>query len=111
MRTVNLKRGLPTVEEAIHRMERELRSAKLDRVKLIRIIHGYGSTGSGGKIKDRISKRLPSLLQQNKIRNYLEGEEYSDRTSAGNDLLSRYPKLRSSLRTDCENPGITFVEL
>ena len=99
------------VEEALERFERELRYAKANGAKLIRIVHGYGSSGVGGKIKSRLVKRLPQLLHQNKIQNYVEGEEYSSRTNAGNDLLSRYPNLRSSLRSDSENPGITFVEV
>jgi hypothetical protein len=99
------------VEEALERLERELRQAKTNGAKLLRIVHGYGSSGVGGKIKGRLTKRLPQLLHQNKIQNYVEGEGYSDRTNAGNDLLSRYPKLRSSLHSDSENPGITFVEL
>ena len=109
--TVNLERGLPLVDEALERLERELRQAKASGTKLLRLVHGYGSTGTGGKIKDRLNKRLPQLLHQNKIKNYVEGELYSDRTNAGSDLLSRYSKLRSSLRSDSENPGITFVEL
>ena len=111
IRTVNLEHGLPFVEEALERFERELRHAKANGAKLLRLVHGYGSTGTGGKIKARLSKLLPQLLHQNKIRNYVEGERYSNFSNAGNDLLSRYPKLRSSLRSDNENPGITFVEV
>ncbi|MCF8131365.1 MAG: hypothetical protein K9N10_22880 [Deltaproteobacteria bacterium] len=95
----------------MERLERQIHSATANGTKLIRLVHGYGSTGVGGKIKDKVAARLLQLLQKNKIKNYVEGELYSDCTNAGSDLLSRYSKLRSSICSDRENPGITFIEL
>lgn len=109
--SINLKEGMPTVAIAISRLKRELREAKAERRKLVRIIHGYGSTGVGGEIRLAVRKHLQSMATVGKIKNVVPGDDYSDRTNAGEALLGRHHGLRSSLRTDSHNPGITFVEL
>lgn len=109
--SINLKEGMPTVALAISKLKRELREAKAERRKLVRIIHGYGSTGVGGEIRLAVRKQLQSMVTAGKIRSVVPGDDYSDRTTAGEALLGRHLGLRGSLRTDSRNPGITFVEL
>jgi DNA-nicking Smr family endonuclease len=109
--SINLKAGLPTVDGALRKLKRELQDAKADRRRLVRIIHGYGSTGVGGEIRVAVRKQLQGMLTSKKIQSFLPGEDYSDSTNAGEALLARHLGLRSSLRTDSRNPGITFVEL
>jgi len=111
IRSVNLKEGLPTVAGALAKLKRELQDAKSERRKLLRLIHGYGSTGVGGEIRFAVRKQLQALLTAKKINAFLPGDDYSERTNAGSALLSRHPGLKSSLTTDKNNPGITFVEL
>lgn len=108
--TVNLEQGLPSVEEAVRKLERKIGYAK-DSVKVLRVIHGWGSSGAGGKIKTQVHRRLEIMKQQSKIKSFLPGEEYSDRTNAGRDLVKKYPDLKKTLRSDSENPGISFVEI
>lgn len=111
IRSINLKEGLPTVAGAILKLKRELKEAKAERRKLVRLIHGYGSSGVGGEIRVGVRKQLQAMLKVKKILSFVPGDGYSKHTNAGIGLLSRHPTLRSSLRTDAENPGITFVEL
>ncbi|KUK88837.1 MAG: hypothetical protein XE04_1932 [Marinimicrobia bacterium 46_43] len=75
---------MPTVEEAMIRLERELNFAKSAGVLLIRIIHGYGSSGVGGDIRNACLRFLKK---------------------------EKEPQLKQSHKTDRKNPGITFVEL
>ncbi len=109
--SINLKVGLPTVDGALRKLKRELQDAKSDRRRLVRVIHGYGSTGVGGEIRVAVRKQLRTMLAAKKIQSFLAGEDYSDSTIAGEALLARHLGLRNSLRTDSRNPGITFVEL
>ena len=48
VKTVNIKTGYPTAEQAMLRLSQELRIAKANRLRTLKIIHGYGSTGVGG---------------------------------------------------------------
>ena len=110
IRTVNLKEGLPVVEEALSHMRREISDARTCRVKVLKLIHGYGSTGTGGKIKQAVQMELASMHLQGQIRMYVVGDDYAV-SEAGQELRARYPELHRSRRQDFQNLGITFVEL
>ena len=45
VKTVNIKAGYPTAEQAMQRLSQELRIAKANRLRALKVIHGYGSTG------------------------------------------------------------------
>ena len=109
--TVNLKEGLPTVAQALLRLDSALGRSRRDGASVVRLIHGYGSSGTGGKIKDGVRKKLAVLRSTRQIRNVVPGEDYSNTTGMGRSLLGRYHELESDIRTDRSNPGITFVEI
>jgi DNA-nicking Smr family endonuclease len=111
IRTINLEKGMPTVEEAMIRLERELNYAKSAGVLLIRIIHGYGSSGVGGDIRRACQRFLKREKEKKRIKNVITGEQYSVSERSGQALLKQYPQLKQSRKTDRGNPGITFVEL
>lgn len=108
--TINLEQGLPSAEDAVRKVEREIGFSR-GKVNVLRIIHGWGSGGTGGKIKQQVHNRLETMLRQSKIKSFTPGEHYSDRTNAGRDLLRRYPDLKKNLRSDSGNLGISFVEI
>ena len=110
IRTVNLKEGLPVVEDALSSMRRVIADARACRVKVLKLVHGYGSTGTGGKIKQAVQVELASMHLQGQIRMYVVGDDYAV-SVAGQELRARYPELLRSRRQDFENRGITFVEL
>jgi hypothetical protein len=109
--TVNLKEGLPTVSEAIRRLDVKLEAARGRGARVVRVIHGWGSTGSGGRIKAATRRRLRRLEQAGRIKRFVTGETYAESSEDGGRLLKEYPALKTSLRTDSKNPGITFVIL
>ena len=108
--TVNLEEGHPLVDEALNLMERRLYDARLQGTKVVRLIHGYGSSGTGGAIKVAVRQKLSSLCERGSIKRYVGGEEYLV-SDAGRSLRSQYSQLKSSLASDQGNPGITLVEL
>jgi hypothetical protein len=109
--TLNLEKDLPRVEEALAALDRQIAAARMEGVTLIRVIHGWGSSGTGGKIRTAVRRQLETNARTRHIRGFLPGERYSESTSGGRNLLATHTSLRASLRTDRENPGITFVEL
>ncbi len=108
---VNLKAGKPVVDEAFARLKIKISEARLNGIGLIRIIHGWGSSGEGGRIKEALPAHLDGLKRRRVIRNYIPGEQYSNTMPQGRHLLSRYPELKTTIRSDRRNPGITFIEL
>ena len=51
IRQINLEDEKPTVSQAMARLQLELRLAKRQDICVLKIIHGFGSTGNGGKIQ------------------------------------------------------------
>ena len=111
IQTINLKKGLPLVDEALDILLCELDLARSQGVEVLRIIHGYGSSGTGGKIKQAVIQELASRSRAQEVRAYVAGDQYSENTSGGRDLLRQFPGLESTLVSDRHNPGITFVQL
>jgi hypothetical protein len=105
-----LKQGLPTVDKAMARLDRELNVAMANGAQIIRIIHGWGSSGKGGAIRDELRRRVAVLQRQGRIGNFVCGEDFSERSAAGRQLMSQLPQLHDD-RSNFGNPGITLVSI
>jgi len=106
---VNLKRGMPTVEQALGRLERKLEQTKKEGCRVITLIHGYGSSGRGGVIREEIRERLQYLKYRGKINDMFTGEKFSTRNGPGRNLIRRFPFLRQHRDLNRGNKGITLV--
>lgn len=110
-KTINLKQGMPTVEQALLRLARELAQAKLERRRVLTLIHGYGSSGAGGVIREEVRARLHLLKHQGQLNEVVCGEDFSERSGLGRNLLRRFPVLRRHGDLNRSNPGITLAAL
>lgn len=110
-RIINIEQGRPLVETALKRMEQELLRAGAEQVQVVTLIHGYGSSGKGGKIRTECRKVLDYFVQQKTINAAIPGESFRKRSGAGKALLHRYPHLEQCCSSDFSNPGITVIVL
>jgi len=110
-KSVNIEYGRPVVESALKRMQNELDQARLDGVKVLTLIHGYGASGKGGKIRVECRKSLDYLLQKGIVKKVVHGEHFHKNSGMGKSLVRQYPDLKQYCRSDFNNPGITVVEL
>lgn len=108
---VLLKEGSPTVREAVSRLERELVKARKKGFRVVKLIHGYGSSGEGGAIKVALADALKAMEEKGEIRRYITGEDHFKYAGKRNYLLNKYPELRETWNSDRGNPGITFIEI
>jgi hypothetical protein len=111
IKTVNLKSDMPLVQEALQRLERELALARQEKAKLLKLVHGYGSTGQGGDIRIAVQKRLLELAQNGQIRGCIFGENWSKSDDAAWKLVQSQPELKSDPDLGRRNRGITIVLL
>jgi hypothetical protein len=111
MKTANLKSDMPQVSEALQRLDRELTLARQDKAKLLKLVHGYGSTGAGGDIRIAVQKRLLEMVQNGQIRGCIYGENWSKSDDAAWKLLQSHPELKSDSDLGRGNRGITIVAL
>lgn len=79
---VNLEAGMPTVDVARTHLNMALRSAKANRVKVLKLIHGYGSSGRGGAIRADVLAQLARKKRRGRFRS-LCGEKIFPRLTAG----------------------------
>jgi hypothetical protein len=111
MKTVNLKSDMPSVQEALQRLDRELTSARQSKATLLKLVHGYGSTGEGGDIRIAVQKRLLELAQNGQIRGCIFGENWSKSDDVVWKLLQSQAELKSDSDLGRKNRGITIVLL
>jgi hypothetical protein len=111
VRTVSVEAGMPSAEAALVRLEGGLARARAAGAKVVRVIHGWGSSGKGGALRDACRRFLAAELKAKRIKSFVPGDGYSRATLAGRDLMGRVPDLKAAERTDRGNPGITMVEL
>ena len=109
--TLHLKQDMPTVAQAVRQLELSLTALRGTRTRVVKVVHGYGSTGKGGAIAPAVRRHLRTLQSRGWIRGFVPGEDYSEFTEAGRGLLARHPSLKGTFRSDRENRGITMVEL
>ena len=108
---INLKENMPTVAEALSRLNRELALARQQGHSAIKLIHGYGSSGTGGEIRIAVQARLMEMVSRNEIRGCIFGENWSKSDQQVWNLLRDAPSLKSDRDLGRKNPGITIVVL
>jgi len=102
---------MPLVREALQRLDRELSRARQEKTTLLKIVHGYGSTGEGGEIREAVQKSLVEMKQNGKIRVCIFGENWAKSDEATWKLLQSHAELKSDSDLGRRNRGITIVLL
>ncbi len=111
LREVNIKADMPTADEAIKRVTFNISRSRSMGCTAVKFIHGYGSTGKGGKIRTEVRAYLARQKQQGAIRDYIPGENFSIFDSATRDAFPRCGALRTDSDLERSNNGITIVLL
>ena len=111
LKTYNVEAGFPTLEEARRRVIEEIRTAKREGVRVLKIIHGYGSSGQGGKLNFGLRKSFGLRKKEGVIRNFIAGEDFSIFNPAVLTLLEAVPELRGDPDLDATNEGVTVLWL
>lgn len=102
---------MPLVHEALTRLDRQLALARQQRCSLVKLIHGYGSSGVGGDIRIAVQKRLREMQEQSAIRAYIFGENWAASDTQTWALLKSQPALKTDSDLGKRNLGITIVVL
>lgn len=110
-RVINLEAGLPDLEKARRRLLAEIESARRQGSRVLKVIHGWGSSGGGGVLCTGIRKSLRLRVKEGKAVMMIPGERFSSDTVDVRELLRRHPALRGDRDFNRMNPGITIVEL
>ena len=111
LKTVNLENGLPTIARASARLKSELQLARQNRTHLLKVIHGYGSSGVGGDLRVALQSMLRQMQDRGEIQTCIYGENWRKADERAWDLVKRYPQLKDDRDFGRGNKGITIVLL
>jgi hypothetical protein len=111
MRVINLEENRPSVDEMNRRLAMELRNARHARVKVLKLIHGYGSTGVGGKLRGAVRAMLEHAKKRGEIRDFVQGDDFRISNEVTWAMLKLHPELKQDRDLGRENRGITVLLL
>jgi hypothetical protein len=111
IKIINLEDGMPKVEEARLRMQRELQIARQQGYAAVKLIHGWGSSGVGGSLRVELQKELLRLAGLSGVRSFIAGENWRISDEKTWELLKRYPEWKQDLDLGKTNKGISIVLL
>jgi hypothetical protein len=108
MKTLNIEYGYPSQKEARLSLDNYIKN--LDKTtKIIKIIHGYGSTGVGGSIKKMVHSYLKRIKNEGIIKDYLPGEATKELMGFDQTIVKYKLYIKGDSDFKRGNPGITYI--
>ena len=80
----------------------------MEGVRAVKLIHGYGSTGVGGKPRPAVREALWAMQHRRRVRDVFHGEDLPGHRK---DLVRRLAALKNDPDLARPNPGVTLVFL
>lgn len=111
LREVDLERGMPPVDQALKQLTFELRRSRSLGYAAVKLIHGYGSTGKGGRIRLEARALLGRMAARGEVGQVVFGEDFSIFDPATREAFLRCPALRRDRDLERHNNGVTIVLL
>ena len=111
IKTVILKEGMPSVEQARARLSGELQAARQGGVKVLKVVHGFGSSGVGGDLRLALQATLRQMVAKQEIRECIYGENWRTSDERTWEVLKHMPELKDDSDLGKGNKGMTIVVL
>lgn len=107
---LNLELGGPTREEALEILTNHIRATSDTQIRVLIVIHGYGSSGQGGGIRQTVREALENNFFSDRVDEYYHGEDLVHRSELYQVLVKRRPTLKEHLKRFREgNAGMTLL--
>ena len=111
IKVADIKSDMPTAEQALRRVTAVLAAARATGAAAVKIIHGWGSTGAGGRIRTEARRYLNEQCRKGKVRAVISGEDFSIFNEATLRAFALCPELRRDSDLERHNNGVTIVVL
>jgi len=111
LQVIDLEEGHPAADEAVKRLVMEIERARRQKCTVLKVIHGYGSSGKGGRIRTECRKFAFAAVERGDLRKCLTGERFSIFEEDTRQAFAYCPALRQDRDLDGYNRGITFLLL
>ena len=111
IRVINIKKDNPNSDYALFLIDEEIKYSRAIGNKCIVIIHGYGSHGHGGVIKDAVKLYLPELKKKQVISDYVFGENWGETNPIKIKMCKVAPELILQENLQSLNSGVSVIML
>ena len=110
---VDLEKGAPTVDEALGYLNRAIRAGAAAGLRALIVVHGYGSSGAGGRIGWAVREGLENNHWADRIAAYIACEELTQGSPQLTQLSWHRATLTYELRRSrmLGNSGATVLML
>ncbi len=109
--TIDIKSERQTVGEAMAQFLLAVDAYKKGGYKVLKVIHGYGSHGVGGAIKQEFLKTCLDLKNRKKIYDYVCCDAWTDKNVVKKIAINYCPDLMADRELYLLNPGCSVVIL
>ena len=100
---------MPLVEEAISRMNLGLQEMRVSGMRTVKLIHGYGSTGRGGRIRVGVRGELSAMKKRKLIHDFIPGENFGPFDERSRKMAEKDRTVTKDPDYGRENHGVTIV--
>ena len=97
---INIKQDMPTVSEAMRYLQDSIERKKREKVDVLLIVHGYGSSGKGGSICTKSRQWLKAQERAKAVKQVIFGEDFTIFNSSlvsNSSILSSIKYLKFSI--------------
>ena len=103
---INIEEGLPDIDAALRILEYQFASAAVIGERVVKIIHGYGSTGRGcGKLRTAARRWGKN---DSRVGFMVKGEDFSIFNPQARYLVEKFPEVANDKDLENCNEGITL---
>jgi hypothetical protein len=110
---IDIHSDRPLVDAALQQLDENIEAAAAAGLKGLIVIHGFGSTGSGGDIKHALRDQLAGNRWSHRVGEYAGGEDITPHSSVHSHWLKHRSELINLLKQnhDLGNTGLTVLLL
>lgn len=111
VKLLNVKEHNTSPDYAVHILDMEIKQAGPQNIGAIIVIHGYGSSGRGGAMKQQIHAYLEQQKKFGKIKDFVKGEQWSDSNEIVPAMKKQFDELILNSQISNLNSGVSVVWL
>ncbi len=108
---INLELGSPDRLSALKQLEFFIASTRASKGRVIKVIHGYGSSGKGGRIRGSVRRLLKEYKDSGRLTLFIKGEDFSIFDPSTRYLIEKFPETGKDPDLERANQGITYILL
>ena len=105
---INIKNDLQSSDIALFELESKIKDCQLEGIRVLKVVHGYGSSGKGGIIRNNVRQLLKVLQKKGEIVAFIPGELWIPSKINEYDLED-IPELYVDSERTTLNSGATVI--